>query len=187
MAELPVTIRFGMPSDAAAVAEFAARTFVETFGHDNRPEDMAAHLAHAYGPRQQAEQLADPDIVTLIAELNGEMGGYAQVRRGSPPVCVTSQSPVELWRFYIDRPWQGRGLAQRLMRAVHAGAQQLGGRTLWLSVWERNPRAIAFYEKCGFRAVGTHPFWVGTDRQTDCIMVADVPPRGPDAAGSGIG
>jgi RimJ/RimL family protein N-acetyltransferase len=57
---------------------------------------------------------------------------------------------------------------------VHDAAHELGGRTLWLGVWERNPRAIAFYEKCGFRDVGSHDFWVGNDCQTDRIMVTEL-------------
>jgi diamine N-acetyltransferase len=45
---------------------------------------------------------------------------------------------------------------------------------LWLGVWERNPRAIAFYAKSGFSEVGIHDFLVGTDRQTDRVLVAPV-------------
>jgi ribosomal protein S18 acetylase RimI-like enzyme len=57
------------------------------------------------------------------------------------------------------------------MAAVLRAAVELGGVTLWLGVWERNPRAIAFYQKCGFRDVGSHDFWFGNDRQTDRVMV----------------
>lgn len=167
-----MSIRRAVPGDAAALAEFAARTFSETFGAANRPEDLAAHLRAWFGWVQQGTELASPDIVTLVAECEGRLAAFAQVRRGPAPDCVAGALPVELWRFYVDRPWQGRGLAQRLMAAVREAAIQLGGRALWLGVWERNPRAIAFYEKCEFRDVGAHDFWVGRDRQTDRIMVS---------------
>ena len=45
-----------------------------------------------------------------------------------------------------------------------------GAQTLWLGVWERNPRALAFYGKCGFVDVGEHVFLFGTDPQTDRVM-----------------
>src|SRR5436305_271799 len=79
-------------------------------------------------------------------------------------------APVELARFYVAHAWHGRGIAQALMDAVKNAAEVLGGKTLWLGVWERNARAIAFYEKCGFRTVGSHPFLVGSDLQTDLVM-----------------
>jgi len=119
-------------------------------------------------------ELADPDVITLLVEKKQALAGYAQVRRQSPPDCVSRIASVELWRFYMDSPWLGSGLSRQLMIAVLEAASELGGQAIWLSVWEKNPRAISFYEKCGFRAVGTHDFWVGADRQTDLIMIAEV-------------
>jgi GNAT superfamily N-acetyltransferase/SAM-dependent methyltransferase len=167
-------IRRGGSADAAALAEFAARMFARTFGPDNRPADLAAHLAESYGVAQQSRELADPEYVTLLADGGDGLAAFAQVRRHEPPACVTGPAPVELYRFYVDAPWQGRGLARRLMAAVHAAAAELGGRTLWLSVWERNPRARAFYAKCGFQDAGATDFYVGPDRQTDRVLVAPV-------------
>jgi ribosomal protein S18 acetylase RimI-like enzyme len=37
-------------------------------------------------------------------------------------------------------------------------------------VWEKNPRAIAFYEKKGFRKVGRQTFLLGKDVQHDLVM-----------------
>jgi ribosomal protein S18 acetylase RimI-like enzyme len=179
MPEPSFLIRRAEPGDAAALAALAARTFFETFAADNRPEDMAAHLASRYGERQQGEQIADPGVVTLVAESGSGLIGYSQVRRGPSPPCITGEAPVEIWRFYVDRPWHGRGLAHRLMAAARQASRELGGRTLWLSVWERNPRAIAFYAKHGFRDVGAVDFWLGSDRQIDRVMAVDLPPEEP--------
>jgi ribosomal protein S18 acetylase RimI-like enzyme len=165
-----MVIRRAGEADAARVAEFAQRTFVETFAVDNTTENMAAHVAKSFGPAIQLGEIRDANSVTLLAELGGEVAGFAQVRRGHVPRCVTGDAPVELQRFYVDRPFHGRGIAQRLMQAVEDVARELGGRTLWLGVWELNPRAIAFYSKCGFVDVGEHAFFVGTDEQIDRVM-----------------
>jgi ribosomal protein S18 acetylase RimI-like enzyme len=167
-------IRRGVLGDAAALAELAARTFTDAFGSDNRPEDLQAHLACAYGVAQQSAELADPNIVTLLADRGGALIGYAQVRRHTVPACVTQDRPIELQRFYLDRSAHGTGVARELMSAVHETARELGGRHLWLGVWERNARAIAFYSKMGFTKVGSHHFHVGTDQQTDDVMVVAI-------------
>lgn len=129
-----LTVRRAGPADARPLAEFAARLFIETFGPDNRPEDTAAHVAKSFGPAHQAREIADPDFVTLVVDGSDGLAGYAQVRRTKAPPSVTTAAPVELYRFYVDRPWHGRGLAQRLMEAVHVTAATLGGRSIWLSV-----------------------------------------------------
>jgi GNAT superfamily N-acetyltransferase len=166
-------IRHGAPGDATRLAQFAARTFAESFGAENRPEDVAAHEAANYSPVLQAAQLADPAMRTILLESPDRLVGYAQLRSHAPPTIVLDR-PVELWRFYIDRPFHGKGLAQRLMTAVHDAAAELGAATLWLGVWERNARGIAFYLKCGFVDMGAQYYWVGQDRQVDRIMVVAV-------------
>ena len=177
MPESSFQLRRGQTTDAAQLAAFAARTFTDAFAAANRPEDIAAYLPTAYGLSQQASELANPEIITLILEHDSTIVAYAQVRRSAAPHCADTAAPAELWRFYVDQPWHGQGLAPRLMAAVHDAAAELRGRTLWLGVWEKNERAIAFYTKCGFRDVGHHDFWVGADRQTDRIMVTEVRPR----------
>jgi GNAT superfamily N-acetyltransferase len=165
-----VSIRHGTPADAAALAEFAARTFQESFGVMNDPVEVAAYLRHAYGPPQQEAELRDPDHVTLLAEWDGELAGYAQLRRFPTPPCVTGPHAVELRRFYVDAPFHGRGLAQRLMAEAVSTARRMGFATLWLAVWEHNPRGMAFYQKSGFSDVGWQPFLLGAEVQTDRVM-----------------
>ena len=168
--EAQIVIRPATADDASRLADFARRTFVETFGPDNRADDMALHVAKSFGSDIQLGEIHDPAMITLVAELGSTMVGFAQVLQGPPPASVTSDAPVELRRFYVDRPFHGRGIAHALMRAVDGVARALGGRTLWLGVWERNPRAIAFYTKCGFVDVGAHAFIFGTEEQTDRVM-----------------
>ena len=110
-----VTLRRALSSDAAALAIFAARTFEEAFGAQNRPEDMAAHLATHYGPRQQAAEIADPETVVVVMESGEGLVAYAKVRRSVPPPCVADERPVELHRFYVDRRWHGRANLPRVM------------------------------------------------------------------------
>ncbi len=174
MAGSGLLIRRGTVADAAVLAAFAAHTFVETYGADNRPKDMQAHLASSFGIARQSEELADPDVLTLLAVDAETLVAYAQVRRKTPPPCVTQKRPVELHRFYVDRPAHGHGVAQQLMAAAFAAAREHGGHHLWLSVWERNPRAIAFYKKVSFVDAGSTDFFVGLDRQTDRVFVAKV-------------
>jgi ribosomal protein S18 acetylase RimI-like enzyme len=176
------TIRRATPADAPALAALAARTFRDTFGADNRPEDLSLHLATAYGPEQQAREIQDPSMITLVADEAGTLVAFAQLRLGSAPACVTGPAPIEIQRFYLSAERHGRGLAQELMAGTLDAAREAGAETIWLGVWERNPRAIAFYLKAGYSEVGTHLFVVGTDPQTDRIMTRSL--VGGDTAGA---
>jgi diamine N-acetyltransferase len=169
-----LVIRPAEARDAGALAALGARTFADTFGADNTPEDLRLYLTSAYGVAQQLAEFANPDIRTLVADQGGVLVAFTQLRRGPSPACVSLPLPVEVWRFYVDKPWHGRGVARHLMEAALETARELGGGSVWLSVWERNPRAIAFYTKCGFSDVGSKLFLVGTDRQTDRVMAREI-------------
>ena len=176
MAERLTTIRQAVPGDAAALAELGARTFRDAFESDNTPEDMALYLASSYGPDQQSAELRNAGIVTLLAEEEGQLAGYSQLREAPAPDCVRGPAPIELWRFYVERAWQGRGVAQALMAATIEAATGRGAGTVWLCVWERNHRAQAFYRKFGFEDRGVKPFILGTARQSDRVMVVALTP-----------
>jgi ribosomal protein S18 acetylase RimI-like enzyme len=178
---MDITIRCGVPADARPLADLAASTFRETYAVQNRPEDMALYVSRAYGPSQQEAELSDPEMTTVLAEVDGQLAGYAQLRASRVPDCVLGVRPLEVWRFYVAAPWQGRGVAHALMRRVELEARERAAHTLWLGVWERNERAKSFYRKCGFADVGSQVFMLGTDAQTDRILVRLLP-SGPQGS-----
>lgn len=170
-----LTIRRADTSDAAVLSAFGRRTFLETFAAQNTSDDMESYLSGAFSEERQSAELSDGNTITLLAEDDGVLVAYAQLRRGEPPSCVSGAAPIELVRFYVDRAWHGRGIAPTLMREVEAVAGTRN-RTLWLGVWERNERAIAFYAKCGFVDVGSHVFQFGSDAQIDRVMAKSLAP-----------
>ncbi|MEP7384671.1 MAG: GNAT family N-acetyltransferase [Gemmatimonadota bacterium] len=171
--DMPIVIRPAIPADAESLAAFAARSFAETYADANNADDMALHLATTYSARQQLSTILDPAVDVLVAEDAGSLAGYAQVRSANAPPCVDAESAVELWRFYVDRAWHGRGVARALMTAVTDAGLARGAGAIWLSVWEQNERAKAFYARSGYRRVGTTAFVLGTDVQTDWVMVRE--------------
>jgi ribosomal protein S18 acetylase RimI-like enzyme len=163
--------------DAAPLAELAARTFFEAFAADNDPDDMRQHLEKTYTPERHLEEIRNPAIDTLLMRIGGGAPvAYAQFRSGTASDGVPADGSVELWRFYVDQPWHGRGLAQVLMAAAKARARERGASRLWLGVWERNARAQAFYAKHGFRKVGQQIYVVGSDPQTDDVLLCELAP-----------
>ena len=171
-----IVIEDAVAADAPLLAGLAARTFFEAFAADNDPEDMRRHLAESYTPELHLAEITNPAIDTLLVRPGG--GGapiaYVQLRADHVSDGVPAEGSIELWRFYVDKPWHGAGVAHALMAAAKARARRRGAVTMWLGVWERNARAQAFYGKHGFRKVGNHIFVVGSDPQTDDILLCEL-------------
>jgi diamine N-acetyltransferase len=169
-----IGLRRASPADAASLAAFAAAAFSDTFGAQNRPEDMAAYLAEAFGEPLQRAELIDPRCTVFLAERDGEIVGYAMLRDGAAPPCVSDASAIEIARLYAGQRWIGAGIGALLMQRCLVEAASRGRRTIWLGVWERNVRAIGFYQRWHFTIVGSQAFQLGSDRQNDRVMARRV-------------
>lgn len=181
-----VAVRPATIEDAAPLAEFGRRAFLDTYGPDNDPAETAAHLARTFGEARQRAEIEGPNTHMIVAEVDGTLAGYALVCSGAvAPVAEGPVEQAELVRLYVDTPWHGRGLADALMDAVLETSGLLGAEALWLLVWERNARAIRFYARRGFREVGTASFLYGNAPQLDRVLMRVVRERrGPPAGGT---
>ncbi|WP_420455991.1 GNAT family N-acetyltransferase [Rubrivirga sp.] len=173
----PLHIRPATSADAGPLAALAARTFRDAFADDNAADDMEAYVRDAFSLDRVRAELADDANMFLLAFTDGadQPTGYAKIRAGTADSSVTGPDPVELERLYVNRNAIRQGVGAALMQASLDAARSAGRRTLWLGVWERNARAISFYERWGFEAVGDHVFRLGSDDQTDLIMERPVP------------
>ena len=165
-------IRIAVPADLDGLATLAERTFRDTFAADNSSDDMEAYVRDAFSRDRVGVELSDHANTFLLAFVHGadHPAGYAKLRTGTSDPSVKGPNPIELERLYVDRSALGQGVGAALMRAALDQASLSGHRTVWLGVWERNARAIAFYVKAGFEAVGEHVFQLGSDAQRDLIM-----------------
>lgn len=166
--------RHASVEDAPALAAFAAKAFSDTYRDLHEPWEITSYVAESFNPQSVAEVLRDPACTTILAEVGSRLAGYAVVQAAEPPGCVTGPSPMEVARFYLGEEFLGQGYGAQLMRAVHAEARRLGARTLWLGVYDRNVRAVRFYERMGFTKVGGKEFLIAGQIYIDPIYSAPV-------------
>lgn len=173
---LAISIRRATADDATELAQLGARTFREAFGDRNTPEDIALHIERTFTAEHLDSELRNPSAVTLMAFVEPEPApiGYVKLATGPAPATVGGEYPIELARLYVERARYGTGAGNELMRSALDLAAKGRHDIIWLGVWERNPRAIAFYRRWGFEVVGSQIFRLGTDDQTDLVMVRRV-------------
>ncbi|MFN6962300.1 MAG: GNAT family N-acetyltransferase [Pyrinomonadaceae bacterium] len=171
-----ITIRQAVIGDAKVLTDLAYKTFWDAFAHHpkNAPDDLAHYMRQAFNVEQTTAELAEANNVFLIAEIDGSPAGYAKLTFDHIEPGITAERPVELARLYSHQEYLGHGVGQTLMDECFARARAAGCDVMWLGVWEYNPRAQRFYEKNGFRVVGSHVFQLGSDAQTDLLMQTEL-------------
>lgn len=161
-------------SDLENLRELAYQTFDDTFGHLNTPENMQVYLEKAFSREKLQDELTNPLSRFFFLAQGSQLVGYLKINEGEAQTDLKDSASLEIERIYIKKEFQGYGLGKKLIEQAVEIAVKEGKQYLWLGVWEKNQKAIAFYKKMGFREVGTHHFYMGDEKQRDFIMRRDL-------------
>jgi ribosomal protein S18 acetylase RimI-like enzyme len=138
-------------SDAALYRAFRLRAlrenaaaFTSSFEEENL-KPMSATLARLAS--SEHEKLWGGFVVEQMV---GMVGMSAETR-------LKNRHKALLVSMYVAPEYSGQGIGQALVKTVVLQAEQSGLAQLLLTVTSSNHKALALYEKCGFKAFGTEP------------------------------
>lgn len=163
-------IRPLQPTEIPLLVELARSTFEENYAHLNDPANFQAYVAAAFSPEQWLLEYLDPDARLFMAWQHDQPVGYIKVNLDRPRTELPAAHQAELERIYVHSRAQRAGIGRLLLEQAKEVARAAGAAQLWLGVWEKNPRAIAWYQKQGFVQFGSHTFQLGWEPQNDLLM-----------------
>lgn len=156
--------------DIEQLREIATQTFVETFAAENSKEDMTRYVEDGFSTKQLKSELRNANTQFYFARLGDRCIGYLKINTGAAQTEMQGDKALEIERIYVLQEFHGQGVGQLLYRKALDIASAKTMDYVWLGVWEKNPRAIRFYEKNGFIPFDKHIFRLGDDEQTDVMM-----------------
>lgn len=155
----------GPRQQVETLSEMARFTFSHTFRHYD-PADLHDYLDSSLSVEALEAELDDEKNFFYFVRLNGETAGYLKwispSREYLEHTTLDPKLAVLLQRFYFLPHFCGVGLAPVALEFVKSFARHhAGAELLYLSVWEKNYRAQRFYQKHGFRTLGSFGYPVG--------------------------
>ena len=157
-------------ADIEQLQQIGKKTFAETFASDNSEENMLEYLEQGFSIEKLKSELTDKNSEFYFATLNDEAIGYLKINFGQTQTEIKDENSLEIERIYVLKKFHGKKVGQELYEKAIEIAGQKSVDYVWLGVWEKNPRAIRFYEKNGFVEFDQHVFKLGNDEQTDTMM-----------------
>ena len=150
--------------------EIAVTTFVKTIPADVSEDDMKMYVQDRFSKKVIARALSNPESEFYFARLIEETIGYLKINFGNAQTDLKDSEGMEIERIYTLSEYFGKNVGKMLLDKALESARKKNAKYVWLGVWEKNPRAIRFYEKNGFIPFGNHSFKFGNDTHTDILM-----------------
>ncbi len=157
-------------AEVEALQQIARETYDQTFRSMNTAETMAKYLEEAFDRKRLLVELSNPGCSFFFMHADNELSGYLKLNEALAQTDLNDPESLELERIYVRKRFQGKGLGRVLINYAIEVSRQRAKRYLWLGVWERNTKAIGFYQKMGFTVAGRHTFRMGDEIQQDLIM-----------------
>ncbi len=165
-----ISLRKAFPKDVDLLIQLGKRCFYEAFSDVTAPDDMEAYLTSTFQKTAIENQLRDERSLIFIAEVGADPAGYVYSHPAITPHGGSDKAAIKLERLYLRKRYYGRAVGDALMQISIEESRSRGYHSVWLSSWELNDRANAFYKKWGFNVVGNQKFSVGSDIQNDFIL-----------------
>lgn len=169
-----ISVRTCNVKDVETLVSLSIKTFRDTFDEFNTPQNMLLYINKVFTKKKIEQEMKEPGTVFFLAFDGRKAAGYAKIRSSQKATVLDKAGGLEIERLYAHRDYIGKRVGRILLQTCLAYAKKKGFKSLWLGVWEKNSRAIAFYEKHGFIRFGEHPFILGHDEQTDWLMRKDL-------------
>ncbi len=153
-----------------SLQDIGCRTFYETFSDTNTEENMQQYLQVSFEVSKLLAELRNVNSRFYFAKFDGNIIGYLKLNTADAQTESAMPDALEIERIYVAKEFHGKKFGQLLYDKAIEVAQELGQKSIWLGVWEKNARAIQFYKKNGFIEFDRHIFRMGDDEQTDLMM-----------------
>jgi ribosomal protein S18 acetylase RimI-like enzyme len=159
--------------DALEISRVAEETFALACPNESDMDEIKEYCEKNLNSSYFQELICNQNYYIICAFVNNELAGFVVLEFGS--ICADIQAltkPAQLQKFYVRMKFHGTKVAENLMKEAKNICSKKKYTDIWLSVFSDNERAIGFYSKFDFFAVGTTKFAMGNETHLDKLMVA---------------
>ncbi len=157
-------------SDWQSLQQIALQTFKATYEHLNIPDNFKAYVDTSFSQSQLIHELNNPLSTYFLLQDGVKSIGYIKLNESTAQTELQEADSLELERIYVVQSEHGKGFGKILLQKAIDTSKNRHKKSLWLGVWQENPKAIAFYKHQGFEKFGEHAFILGNDHQIDDLM-----------------
>ncbi len=170
-----VFVRKAGIEDMSTIVDIGKRTFSETYSEAGLNGTLSTCVDQKFNEQEIEKELSRPFTEFYLAFANDRPVAFTKLRHDSTVKGIEGKKALEIERIYVLKEYQGVKVGKELMDSCIQMAIQNRYEVIWLQVWQRNNKAIRFYQKAGFVVFDTAVFNLALNiEQDDFLMRLDL-------------
>lgn len=169
-----ISVRQASAADVDIIVSLGRKTFVETYGDNNKKETVAAYVDEMFNHeriKKEVNTFGERFFITYVGELPV---GFTKLSENKQPKGLNGKKKIQVERIYVLKEFQGFKIGKELIEKVMQVAREESYKIVWLSVWQKNNKAVQFYQKAGFVIYDTDEFEFGEEVHEDFLMKKEI-------------
>lgn len=145
-------------TDAPLLAQIGTQSFIESHGHSATMVVINEYVSEKFNLPVMQQELSVAENSYHIIYYNDQPAGYSKIIFNAVHPNISLPHVTKLERLYLLEDFYQLKLGAELLQFnidLSKANHQAG---MWLFVWTENNRALRFYKKMGFRAIGNFDF-----------------------------
>ena len=138
------------PKDYKILSDLCYEIYPQTYS-DWWHDKGVWYMEKMYNPQKMLCELEDEDTQFYFSNVNGVPRGYLKVNH----TFKHETDSFEIERIYLDQSFARQGIGNELLNFGIKIARSLARKTVYLKVMTAGTGLIKFYEKNGFKIIGS--------------------------------
>ena len=164
-----ITFEKAKLSDSLRLSILLKTVYIQTYGVEGVSFEFANFITKNFAPEAISQKIKSKPEQFSVASFNGNPVGIAETNFGSR--CpIRDKAVAELSKLYVLERFYGTAVGYGLLNMVEQTVANKGGKDLNLEVYVENTKAIQFYKRQGFVAIGKKDFPMETNTYENLVM-----------------
>ena len=144
--------------NASLLSKLSIASFLPAHGHSASKEVIETYTDANFSEANFIKELSNRNFQYHILYYKEQIAGFSKVIFNFENKNIVDKNATKMERLYLLQEFYNLGLGKELLNFNTAIAKKHNQAGIWVFVWVENLKAIAFYNKMGFKKVGEYNF-----------------------------
>lgn len=168
-----IIYRLANLSDVKKLSILLKQVYIHTYGVEGVTDEFANFITDKFSEENIKKNIETNPDSYIVADQDTNLLGAVEIIYDAESPIGNVKAP-ELSKLYILEWFCGKGIGAKLIEATENTLLKNGYKEYWLWVLISNERAISFYNKHGFKSMGTALFHMEKNTYNNYVMYKSI-------------